>query len=144
MIEKTGNLFDTHCNAIGHGVNCQGVMGAGIAKTFKDKYPHNYDVYLEQCCVFGLKPGGVLITQEFDFVVNLASQDLPGPYAQYNWLYQSAYAAAKQLQQFHVERLALPEIGCGIGGLQWPVVRSILKEIETRTDFEFEVWHYGG
>lgn len=34
----TGDLFEqTHLDAIGHGVNCKGVMGAGIAAQFKKR-----------------------------------------------------------------------------------------------------------
>ena len=49
MIEKTGNLFDSGYHAIGHGVNCRGIMGAGIAVEFKDRFPKNYQEYVTKC-----------------------------------------------------------------------------------------------
>jgi O-acetyl-ADP-ribose deacetylase (regulator of RNase III) len=40
-----GDLFDNahHVQAFAHGCNCQGSMGAGIAKTFRSRYPEMYD-----------------------------------------------------------------------------------------------------
>ena len=38
IIWKTGDIFTTECNTIVNTVNCEGVMGKGIAKQFKDKY----------------------------------------------------------------------------------------------------------
>jgi O-acetyl-ADP-ribose deacetylase (regulator of RNase III) len=143
MIEREGNLFDSDQRALGHGVNCKGMMGAGIAKGFRDLYEHNYEVYKEQCNVRGLRPGGVLIVpSQGRYIVNLASQDEPGPDARYHWLYKSALEAVTQLQSIGVDSMALPLVGCGIGGLRWPVVKAILTEIETTTGFEFEVWTY--
>lgn len=34
-------------NVIGHVVNCQGVMGSGIAKSLRDRYPEVYQCYVE-------------------------------------------------------------------------------------------------
>lgn len=39
MIEfKTGNIFDSTCNTLVNTVNCEGVMGKGLALQFKEKY----------------------------------------------------------------------------------------------------------
>ena len=39
MIEwKTGDIFDSKCKTLVNTVNCEGVMGKGLAKQFKDKY----------------------------------------------------------------------------------------------------------
>ena len=54
-----GNLLDfpTHCvssdkyvgiNAIAHSCNCQNVMGAGIAKQIKDRYPQAFEADTER------------------------------------------------------------------------------------------------
>lgn len=41
----TGNLLDSNCDILINTVNCVGVMGAGIAKQFKDKYPRMFKQY---------------------------------------------------------------------------------------------------
>jgi O-acetyl-ADP-ribose deacetylase (regulator of RNase III) len=47
-----GNLLDAfdkgEVNVIGHIVNCQGVMGSGIAKSIKERYPQVFNEYRGQ------------------------------------------------------------------------------------------------
>jgi O-acetyl-ADP-ribose deacetylase (regulator of RNase III) len=43
----SGDLFENRfgAEAIGHGCNLQGSMGAGIAKIIKERYPEMYEEY---------------------------------------------------------------------------------------------------
>ena len=43
IVFKKGNLFDSECQALVNTVNCIGVMGAGIAKQYKQRYPEMFD-----------------------------------------------------------------------------------------------------
>lgn len=49
----SGDLLDAfdkgEVTVIGHVVNCQGVMGSGIAKSIRDRYPIIFDCYKEFC-----------------------------------------------------------------------------------------------
>ena len=50
MIEiRNQDLLTVNADVICHQVNCQGVMGSGIAKTISDKWPWVKRDYLEQC-----------------------------------------------------------------------------------------------
>lgn len=160
MIEREGDVFTTGHHAVGHGVNCQGVMGAGIAVQFKERFPQNYREYAEKCkYVTGrgtagnmnrLSLGDVLITTERDrvddrirIVVNLASQWDVGAKATYEGVFRSLRKAADELTKMGYDKLAIPEIGCGIGGLEWPKVKTIIEALEIiNPQFEYEVWHY--
>ena len=44
-----GDIFDSNADAIVHQVNCQGVMGAGVARQVRDKYPNVYVEYRALC-----------------------------------------------------------------------------------------------
>lgn len=44
-----GDILQASEDIIGHQVNCQGVMGAGLAKQIRNKYPHVYDEYRKLC-----------------------------------------------------------------------------------------------
>ena len=39
LIFLSGNLFESNAQTIGHGCNTKGIMGAGIAREFKRRYP---------------------------------------------------------------------------------------------------------
>ena len=144
MIKKSGDLFSTRNIALGHGVNCKGVMGAGIAKAFRDKFPENYSVYKSYCNLKVLRPGGFLPVQDRGrFIYNIASQYRPGADARYEWLFDGCKAAAEHAVSIEVDSIAIPLIGCGIGGLEWQGVETCLLAIETLVpNFEFEVWKF--
>lgn len=44
-----GNIFDSNADAILHQVNCQGVMGSGVAKQVKERYPVVFQWYKRWC-----------------------------------------------------------------------------------------------
>ena len=44
-----GNLLEPSCDIIGHQTNCQGVMGAGIAKEIRDTCPRVFAQYKIFC-----------------------------------------------------------------------------------------------
>ena len=44
-----GDIFQSDADVILHQVNCQGVMGSGIAKQVREKYPKVYKEYKELC-----------------------------------------------------------------------------------------------
>lgn len=149
MIKRKGSLFDTETKTIGHGVNCAGVMGAGIAKPIKEMFPNNYANYKAACQGGFLVPGDTLVVVENDTTIfNMASQRRPGRDARYDWLFGAALDAAEKAVDMGLDTIAIPMIGCGIGGLKWVHVETILLTVETivndsdyRTDkFEWEVW----
>lgn len=155
MIKRKGDVFTTSLDAIGHGVNCLGYMGAGIALPIRKKYPDNFESYHAQCLMKGLRPGGVHIYPANErgresayfpnmrILVNMASQDKPGADASYEWLFQSGMAAASQLQEIGLRSVAIPQIGCGIGGLEWDKAEKVLEAVEVlNSGFQFEVWKY--
>ena len=52
------DLFDVTEGIIAHQVNCQGVMGSGVAAIVRKKYPQAYESYVELCHRLG--PGSLL------------------------------------------------------------------------------------
>jgi O-acetyl-ADP-ribose deacetylase (regulator of RNase III) len=150
MIKRKGDLFATEQKFIGHGVNCQGVMGAGIAVTVKNNFPETHKDYRDYCKrLGGLALGGYHAFEENDKIIfNLFTQHKTGRDARYESVHDALYCAAGDIvghckETGDVPVLAIPLIGCGIGGLEWDKVECLLKAIEILTPgFEFEVWKY--
>ncbi len=147
MIFKQGNLFDTDAPAIGHGVNCRGVMGAGIAVQFRDRHPDMYANYRALCENGTLVPGTNFL---FDVpvgptVINMATQRDPGPNARLEWVRSCAEHAVQAGLERGWDRIAVPQIGCGIGGLKLADVIKHLEQAELlvgRWTVQFEMWEY--
>ena len=52
IIYKNGNLLDAQTAVIAHQVNCQGVMGSGVAKQIRDKWTNVYTAYRAEYDLF--------------------------------------------------------------------------------------------
>lgn len=136
LVEVTGDLFEQDAKLIGHGVNCKGSMGAGIAADFQKRFPYNFQAYKEACTNYILDPGGCYIycestyNKDYDllWIANIASQDEPGREAKYLHVLSGVSLAMHHAELVHLD-LYLPRIGCGIGGLDWVEVKDILEKI---------------
>lgn len=116
---RTGDLFASGLPAIAHGVNCRGVMGAGIAASFRQRWPDMYEAYRQYCGAGLLHPGDVFSWGPPGSVIfNLATQAEPGPDAK-PWMITAAVGKMIQVAcyDYGLAEIGLPMIGCGIGGL---------------------------
>ena len=118
---RQGDLFASGLTALAHGCNCRGVMGAGIARSFRDRYPDMYTDYRELCDQRAYRPGDVFTWMDpgtRQVVFNLATQRLTGPDAQ-PWAITAAVAQMIKIAHYDrgIGEIGMPMIGCGIGGL---------------------------
>ncbi len=60
----TGSMFEREHDAYVNTINCVGAMGAGIAKDFKERYPHMYDHYVDCCKNYLIAPGDCWLFEE--------------------------------------------------------------------------------
>lgn len=126
-----------HFDAIGHGCNCQGVMGSGIAKNIKALYPEMFQSYRSRCQMGLFRPGDFFIyrTEVPKWVLNLATQDRyghGGPHASPEFIQQSLTKALGALQAVVKAvpvKVGLPAIGAGLGGLSWEDTEPVYIEI---------------
>ena len=49
LIHKKCDLFESGADMICHQVNCMGVMGSGVAKQVKERYPKVFEEYVNWC-----------------------------------------------------------------------------------------------
>lgn len=128
-----GDLFDPAWNfdAIGHGVNCKGLMGAGIAVAFKQKFPGMHKRYVSMCEQGFLLPGMAMPYPEADgkWIYNIASQYNPGANADLRYLRTGLEYVRFHMQIKEIESLGLPWIGAGIGGLTKRGVYAIVDDV---------------
>lgn len=147
IIDKVGNIFDTEAKMIGHGVNACGVMGGGIALQFRERYPAMHEAYVNICKAatnpLESLPGKVMFWEESDFcVANLFTQDKPGPNARYSWTISALKDAFEVAEEYKFSSIAIPRIGCGIGGLDWAQMYYYLLEAFGEHEIDLEVWTY--
>lgn len=127
IIYVKGNLLDAPQNLIAHQVNCQGVMGSGVAKAIRDKYPNVYTAFV------GIKPvmGMVQIVEVAGDkeVCNIFAQRDYLPRGMRHTSYDALTKGFEFIKSVHKGDIALPKIGCGLGGGDWKVVSAIIESV---------------
>lgn len=153
---KNGDLLKSDCNVICHQVNCQGVMGSGIAKTIRAKYPIVYLSYLQKHKNQGSKLGSIDVVKvdgnigEKRWVVNLYAQEyyLPRGINHTNYdMFRKCIKALKQELSEYVKitkaqfKIGFPYgIGCGLAGGNWEIVKKILETEFGGAEWNVEIW----
>lgn len=145
MIElRTGDLLTSDAPAIGHGVNTLGVMGAGVAKLIRARYSAAMFADYAAACRTGALQAGMTRMWSADpqmpLLANIASQDRPGAHAQLDWLDAATRAALRAVEAAGLDRLAIPQIGCGIGGLAWAEIQPLLAAAAKDSPVVLEMW----
>ena len=136
MIEYVeGNIFDADVDALVNPVNCVGVMGKGLALQFKEKYPENFKLYKIFCDKGEMRVGQVFWTtyhiadtKNPKYIVNFPTKDHWRNNSLYSYISLGLIDLKYFVQKFDINSIAIPPIGCGLGGLDWNIVRSNIEE----------------
>lgn len=143
MIEyRKTSIFKCGAEALVNPVNCVGVSGAGLARQFKNKFPENHRRYKDACDRGDLRPGAIhvfetgLRTRDPDVIINFPTKDHFRDPSQMVFLERGLATLREYLSNSDHRSVAVPKLGCGLGGLDWstvePLVRSALDGLGTR------------
>lgn len=124
---RHGSIFDSGAVALVNPVNCQGIMGAGLALQFARRFPHILAPYKRACAMKEMKPGTVLPIAGPPTVICLPTKiEWKNP-STLELVEEGCAALATYITEHNVQSCAVPALGCGLGGLQWPRVFASLK-----------------
>lgn len=133
IIYKEGNLLDANVDALVNTVNTVGIMGKGIALQFKYAFPENYKTYKRASERKEVNVGKVFIVPVNDlnavkFIVNFPTkQDWRNP-SKLQWIKDGLNDLRNQIIAYNIQSIALPPLGCGLGGLDWNIVKPLIEE----------------
>lgn len=116
-----GDIFMSGCDLIVIPVNCVGVMGRGLALEFRKRYPSRTSAYMQACNAKALRPGVLA----HSFINGTRFVFFP---TKRHWRDPSRLEDVIMGLDASV---AIPALGCGLGGLSWDLVRH---EIVTRLE----------
>lgn len=154
--EVKGDILESEAPIIVVPVNCKGVMGKGLALQAKQKWPKVYESYKSFCegaCPSfpnGLEPGGGVFIQHVPnkYIACLATKDDWRNPSKLEWVEEGLkqlVATIKNLNAgtnglFEFGHIALPKVGCGLGGLDWCDVKPIVYRVFENTPITVDLY----
>ncbi|ELP32509.1 type II toxin-antitoxin system antitoxin DNA ADP-ribosyl glycohydrolase DarG [Rhodopirellula baltica] len=134
MIQITrGDILQADAEALVNTVNCVGVMGRGIAAQFKKKFEANFKAYKKACDQGELKLGTVLVHDREQllnprYVINFPTKDHWRAKSKIEDVRTGLISLVDEVRQRKIKSIAIPPLGCGLGGLRWSQVRPMIEE----------------
>jgi O-acetyl-ADP-ribose deacetylase (regulator of RNase III) len=160
MIITHGDLLNTDIKIIAHQVNCKGVMGGGLAKQIRDRYPNvfkEYATFIQDYkeCNYGESPLGTVCYYRVDenrCIWNVFGQEDYGTDKCYTDYDAVKKAFTNEIENWRCSEhcnwenqipIAIPcYFGCGLGGGDWSIMKSVLEEIEKDQNVIFVAYKY--
>jgi len=129
---RNGNILQANTEAIVNTVNCVGIMGRGIAAQFKQAYPANFRAYEAACKHREVVPGKMFVFGTGQLTLPRLIINFP---TKRHWRGKSRIedidagliALVKEVKERKIESIAIPPLGCGLGGLDWNDVRPRIE-----------------
>lgn len=148
---RIGDMLDGPEIYLAHGCNAQGVMGSGVAKAVRARYPKAYDVYRNKFVARGLQLGEVVeveVPWHSDF--RYRDQMVPTKRFVFNCITQNSYGrdgrryvnygAVESTMRYINKRVAdtlvpvevgMSMIGSSLGGGDWNIISDIIERRST-------------
>lgn len=126
---RQGDLFECGADCLVNAVNCEGIMGKGIAYQFKIRFPENNKSYVKACRSGELKIGKIhFFTENGITVINLPTKDKWRQPSKMEYVEEGMDNLVELLPKLGVKKIAIPSLGCGNGGLLWEKVKKVIEE----------------
>lgn len=127
---RKGDLLRTDIPYVLHGCNCRGVMGAGVAKAIRNKYPKAYQDYRDVYESSGLLLGTKILSHQSDgkTIVNAMTQENYGTGVQVSYWAISTIFKSLNFELPFADQIALPMIGSGLAGGDWNVIEALIEQ----------------
>lgn len=139
---RTGNLFDSAAEALVNPVNCKGIAGAGLALEFRNRFPENFTLY-ERACRRGLVRVGEVFAVAIvggETILNFPTKDDWRKPSRLSWIVAGLTDLRNKIINSGARSVAVPALGCGLGGLSWG---EVFPEIERAlADLPAEIFVY--
>lgn len=134
MIKLTqGDILKADAEALVNTVNCVGIMGRGVALQFKKAFPANFKAYEVACKAHQVQPGKMFV-YNLDrlynprFIINFPTKRHWKSNSRIEDIQAGLTDLIALVLQQQIRSIAIPPLGCGLGGLNWEDVKPLITE----------------
>lgn len=149
MIETSREIFiDSKEEAIVNTVNTVGVMGKGVALLIKEKFKENYRQYRAACKRNDIEVGRMFVvrteasqrklldstsekneSENPQWIINFPTKKHWRNPSQLVWIEDGLKDLKRVIDENGIQTVAMPQLGCGNGGLDWKDVKPLVDEV---------------
>lgn len=130
MLTYSNNtVFNVEAQTIANTINCEGVMGAGIALEFKLRYPKMFEDYVCRCECKEVRVGEPYLFREYGYpwILNFPTKKHWKYPSKLEWIQQGLEHFASHYQENGITSIAFPMLGTNNGHLEWTEVKSLME-----------------
>ena len=135
VILRHADLFTSQAEALINPVNCVGVMGRGLALTFSRRHPEILDPYRTACRTGDIRPGRVFIHQlthqrpgDPVYIIHFPTKRHWRDPSRIEDITAGLTDLAARCRAAAIRSIAVPALGCGLGGLPWTAVSTLIDQ----------------
>lgn len=128
-----GDLFKSDVVCLVNPVNCVGIMGAGLAKQFKEKFPKYFETY-KQACRDGLVEVGTVDVYRYmaldvttRYILSFPTKNHYKDPSNIAYIAEGLKSLVDVVKDKKIPSIAIPALGCGLGGLRWSEVKPLIE-----------------
>lgn len=137
IISTRGDLLKVKTEALVNTVNTVGVMGKGLALQFKIAYPDNYRAYRKACNDKILQPGKMFVfylEKTCQYIINFPTKRHWRDKSRLVDIEAGLRDLVRTIKEKDIKSVAIPPLGCGLGGLSWsqevkPLIEGAFAEL---------------
>ena len=149
MIETgKGNLLKADVEALVNTVNTKGVMGKGLALQFKRAFPDAFRDYDRACRAGEVEVGRMHVVERLTsprYIINFPTKKHWRGKSKLDYIEAGLADLLRVVREREIESIAIPPLGCGLGGLRWedvgPRIKSAFEELAAVRVVVFEPGH---
>jgi len=129
LLRATGDLLDSPAQALVSPVNCVGVAGAGLARQFRERWPKQVGEYTEACGAGLVRPGAIHMAKlpGGRMILSAPTKRHWRDASTFDDVELTVQALAWFSRQFKLGSMAVPALGCGLGGLPRYRIRGLIE-----------------
>ncbi len=142
MIEYIeGDIFESPAQVIVNTVNTVGVMGKGLALSFKQRYPKMFEQYKIACEKKLLTIGKLMLFYEADHWLLLfpTKENWRNP-SKLEYIEKGLMKFVQTYAEKNISSIAFPRLGCGNGELDWNEVKPLMERYLKKLPIEVYVY----
>lgn len=132
LLYKTGDMLDSDADYIINTVNILGTSGKGLALQIKKQYPEAVIPYEQACKNKKLDVGQILIsnTRFNRQIIHFPTKRNWRDPSEYKYIEKGLITLANFCSTIKTNNIiiAVPQLGCGLGGLEWKKVLNLIRK----------------